>query len=75
LEKNKQETISEMNKNEPNIQSLRNKIQILQLQKQKLQQSKREKEGQIDDYSSKIEVLATKKKTLEDALDIVKNSI
>jgi hypothetical protein len=71
LGKKTRETISEIDENESEIQSLHSKIELLQLQMQKLQQSKREKEGKIDFYSSKVEDLATKKKILEDALEIV----
>jgi chromosome segregation ATPase len=75
LGKKKQETICEMQKDESSISSLHSRIQLLQIQKQKLEQSKGEKEVQIDIYSEKIEGLAKKKKTLEDALVIVEGSV
>jgi hypothetical protein len=71
LETLKKKTISEMHDDESEMLSIHDKIELLQVQKQKLQQSRREKEGQRNVYSSKILKLNTQKKHLEVALDII----
>jgi chromosome segregation ATPase len=72
LETTKRKTVSEIHGDESEMLSIHKKIELLQVQKQKLQQSRREKEGQLDVYSSKIEKLTSQKKHLEVALDIVR---
>jgi hypothetical protein len=71
LETSKQTTVSEIQDDESEMMSVHNKMELLQVQKQKLQQSRREKEDQLDIYSTKIEKLKSQKKHLEVALDIV----
>jgi chromosome segregation ATPase len=71
LGKKKQKMMTEMHGDESEILNLHRQIEFFHAQKQKLQQSKREKELQIEVHSSQIEDLTTKKQTLEDALEIV----
>jgi hypothetical protein len=61
-----------MRDDEAEILSIHNKIQLLEVQKQRLQQSMKEKRGQLASHSTKIDKLTSQKEHLMIALDIVR---